>query len=140
MTNKNETPNERESIRILRECIELQIRKSQDYQNEASSVTQAMHYRRGIATIHDMIEQKILRARSLIEAFEAAGTSPNNEALEDTYKDIVNYSSFAAAWLRGLLPGQDMTRDMLNRPRPDVVPAVKAGPGIAAGVLSTPGR
>jgi hypothetical protein len=35
---------ERESIKVLEECIELQIRKGQDYQSAKSNVVQAMHY------------------------------------------------------------------------------------------------
>jgi hypothetical protein len=58
---------QRESVTVLEECIELQKRKSQDYQNPNSNIVQAMHYRRGVSTIHDMIAQKLLRAQSLLE-------------------------------------------------------------------------
>ena len=34
----------KESVEVLKECIELQNRKSQDYQSKESNVTQAMHY------------------------------------------------------------------------------------------------
>ena len=63
------------------------MEKSQDYQNDGSSVVQAMHYRRGIDTIHDVILGKLHRATSLLESHN----SPNFESLEDTYKDIINY-------------------------------------------------
>jgi len=43
---------------VLLECAGLQELKSKDYQNPNSSVKQAMHYRRGIDTIHDMIWTK----------------------------------------------------------------------------------
>ena len=109
----------RESVRVLEECIELQKRKSRDYQNPNSNIVQAMHYRRGVSTIHDMISQKLLRAQSLLEAFENGDRdSPNFESLEDTYKDLINYSSFAVSYLRGKMEGQDPTRDMLNRKNP----------------------
>jgi hypothetical protein len=62
-----EQPNEKESVRVLRECISLQLKKSSDYQNPDSNIVQAMHYRRGVDTIHDMIHQKILRAQSILE-------------------------------------------------------------------------
>jgi len=104
--------NEKESIMVLRECIELQFKKSQDYNNPNSNVVQAMHYRRGIDTIHDMISQKLLRAQSLLEANT---NTPNFESLEDTYKDLINYASFAISYLRGKMEGQDSTRDMFNR-------------------------
>ena len=54
----------KESLRVLQECAELQTKKSQDYQNDGSSVVQAMHYRRGIDTIHDVILGKLHRATS----------------------------------------------------------------------------
>ena len=107
---------ERESVNVLRECIDLQIRKSQDYQNPNSNIVQAMHYRRGVSTIHDMISQKLLRAQSLLEPMENGELrEPNFESLEDTYKDLINYASFAVSYIRGQMEGQDPTRDMLNR-------------------------
>lgn len=107
---------ERESVNVLRECIDLQIRKSQDYQNPNSNIVQAMHYRRGVSTIHDMINQKLLRAQSLLEPMENGEVrDPNFESLEDTYKDLINYASFAVSYIRGQMEGQDPTRDMLNR-------------------------
>ena len=103
----------KESLRVLQECAELQTKKSNDYQNSDSNVTQAMHYRRGVDSIHDIINGKMLRAQSLLEA----GThgEPNFESLEDTYKDMINYSSFAVSFMRGKMEGQDPTRDMFNR-------------------------
>ena len=107
---------ERESVKVLQECIDLQIRKSQDYQNPNSNIVQAMHYRRGVSTIHDMISQKLLRAQSLLEPMENGELrDPNFESLEDTYKDLINYASFAVSYIRGQMEGQDTTRDMLNR-------------------------
>lgn len=107
----NESDIERESVNVLRECIELQLKKSKDYQNPKSRVMQAMHYRRGVDTIHDMIHQKMLRAQSLLESEDL----PNFEPLEDTYKDIINYASFAISYLRGKMEGQDSARDAFNR-------------------------
>jgi hypothetical protein len=101
----------KESIKVLQECAELQTSKSQDYQNENSNIVQAMHYRRGVDTIHDMIWQKLIRAQSLLEA----KGNPNFESLEDTYKDLINYSSFAVAYIRGKMEGQDPNRDMFNQ-------------------------
>ena len=110
---------------VLEECISVQRNKSNDYQNGRSGVTQAMHYRRGIDSIHDIIQSKVLRAQSLIEA----GGDPNYESIEDSYKDLINYAAFAVAWLRGALPGQSTDRDMFNRPsvstaRPDRIVSV----------------
>lgn len=106
----------RESVRVLEECIELQKRKSKDYQNPNSNIVQSMHYRRGVSTIHDMIHQKLLRAQSLLETQENNSKyEPNYESLEDSYKDLINYASFAVSYLRGGMEGQDHNRDYLNR-------------------------
>jgi hypothetical protein len=109
---------ERESVKILNECIDLQLRKSQDYQNPNSNVTQAMHYRRGIDTIHDTLQGKLYRAQSLLESDRP--DSANYESLEDTYKDLINYASFAVAWLRGKIPGQSAELDIFNKKKINV--------------------
>lgn len=101
----------KESLVVLKECAEMQTKKSQDYQSDGSNVTQSMHYRRGVDTIHDVILGKVMRATSLLES----GNNPNYESLEDTYKDLINYSSFAVAYARGGIDGQDTNRDFLNR-------------------------
>ena len=101
----------KESLNVLRECAELQTKKSQDYQSDTSNVLQAMHYRRGIDTIHDILIGKITRATSLLES----GKEPNLESLEDTYIDLINYASFAVSYMRGKMEGQHPDRDMFNR-------------------------
>jgi hypothetical protein len=111
--------NDRESVNILQECVELQLRKSQDYQNPNSNIVQAMHYRRGIDTIHDIMHGKMIRAQSLLES----NANPNFESLEDTYKDLINYASFAVAYLRGKMEGQDPARDIFNKPIPQITQA-----------------
>ena len=104
--------NERESVKVLQECIDLQIRKSQDYQNPNSNVVQAMLFR-SVDSIHDTMHGKMLRAQSLLES----GSAANFESLEDTYKDLINYASFAVSYIRGKMEGQDPNRDYLNRPK-----------------------
>ena len=106
----------KESLRVLQECAELQTKKSQDYQSSESTVVQAMNYRRGIDTIHDIILGKMMRATSLLESTD----EPNFESIEDTYKDMINYCSFAVAYARGKMEGQDPTRDMFNKKVPNV--------------------
>ena len=105
--------NMKESVKVLNECIELQLKKSDDYQNKESNVTQAMHYRRGVDSIHDIIQGKIYRAQSILES----KGDPNFESLEDTYKDMINYASFAISYMRGQMEGQDPNRDMYNKLR-----------------------
>ena len=61
---------ERESINVLKECIELQDRKSRDYQNPTSSINQADYYPSGCLTIHEIMHAKMLRIRSVMEAMQ----------------------------------------------------------------------
>ena len=103
----------KESIKVLQECAELQAKKSEDYQNEDSNVIQAMHYRRGVDSLHDIIQGKGYRAQSILES----GSDPNHESLEDTYKDIINYCSFVVSYMRGKMEGQRSDRDMFNKPK-----------------------
>ena len=105
---------DRESVNVLQECIDLQLKKSQDYQNPNSNVVQAMHYRRGIDTIYDIMHGKMIRVQSLLES----GSTPNHESIEDSFKDLINYASFAVSYLRGNMEGQDPERDMFNKPKP----------------------
>jgi hypothetical protein len=93
----------KESVRVLNECVALQ--------NKKSDVTQAMHYRRGVDSIHDIIQGKCYRAQSILES----QGEPNFESLEDTYKDIINYCSFAVSYMRGKMDGQKLDRDMYNK-------------------------
>jgi hypothetical protein len=95
-----------ESVNVLIECQVIQEKKSEDYQSPKSNIKQAMHYRRGVDTIHDMIHQKLIRAQSLLES----GDNPNHESLEDTYIDMINYCSFAVSFLRGKMDGQDRSK------------------------------
>ena len=101
----------KESVKVLNECISLQLKKSEDYQSKDSNVKQAMHYRRGVDSIHDIIQGKCYRAQSLLESTG----NPNFESLEDTYKDIINYCSFAVSYMRGKMEGQSSDRDMFNK-------------------------
>ena len=104
----------KESVKVLEECMQLQLRKSEDYQSSGSNITQAMHYLRGVDTIHDIILGKVIRATSLLES----GNNPNFESLEDTYKDMINYCSFAVSYMRGKMEGQSSGHDMFNRKKP----------------------
>lgn len=107
----------KESIKILQECADLQLKKSNDYQNPNSTILQADYYPRGIASILDVIHAKTLRMRSVLEAMENDPSySPNFESIEDSAKDLINYASFLAAYVRHGIDGQQRDRDFLNRP------------------------
>lgn len=108
----------KESIKVLQECADLQLRKSNDYQNPNSTIRQADYYPRGIASIIDVIHAKTLRMRSVLEAMENdPNYAPNFESIEDSAKDLINYGSFLAAYVRGGIDGQHPDRDFLNRNR-----------------------
>jgi hypothetical protein len=110
------TVKETEPMRILDECRAIMIKKSNDYQNPHSRIRQADYYPSGVATILDIIHAKVLRMRSVIEAMENDPEYvPNFESFEDSCKDLINYASFAAAYSRGKIDGQDPSRDFLNR-------------------------
>jgi hypothetical protein len=109
-------PKDRASVEVLQECIDLQRLKGQDYQSSASRIKQADYYPSGIRTIREIIHAKLLRAESVEESI-AAGGKENFESLEDSYKDLINYASFAVAYLRGQIDGQSIyDNDFLNRP------------------------
>ena len=107
---------EKESIKVLQECAELQIKKGNDYQNPNSRIRQADYYPRGVSTILDIVHAKVLRMQSVIEAMENdPNYDPNFESLEDSAKDLINYSSFFVAYARQMIPGQDPRADAFNR-------------------------
>ena len=106
---------EKGSITVLNECAELQLKKSNDYQNSNSRIRQADYYPNGIATIHDIMHAKMLRIKSVMEAMESNDYDPNFESLEDSAKDLINYASFFVAYMRCEIDGQDGNADFLNR-------------------------
>lgn len=112
MTTEFKQETQTEAMRVLDECKAIMRKKSQDYQNEKSNVTQAMHYRRGIDSLFDIMQGKMYRIQSLIES----GDTPNHESIEDSLIDLINYASFSVAYIRGKIPGQNPDRDMFNKP------------------------
>lgn len=104
----------RPSAKILLEAAELQNRKSQDYQNPLSRVRQADHYPRGVYTILDTVNGKLLRMYSVLETMEAGGNI-NFESVEDSAIDAINYLSFVVAYMRGEIDGQEYGKDIFNR-------------------------
>ena len=105
MSGKSE---DRHSVDVLKECIELQIRKGRDYQNPKSRITQSMHYPRGCATILDIMQGKMIRMYSVMEAIEHdPNYEPNFESIEDSAMDLINYASFFVSYARGKMDGQE---------------------------------
>jgi len=114
--NNMEQTDTKESINVLTECADLQLKKANDYQNPNSRIRQADYYPRGVSTILDIVHAKVLRMQSVLEAMEYdPDYEPNFESLEDSAKDLINYGSFIAAYIRGGMDGQEEDRDFLNR-------------------------
>lgn len=114
----------RPSANILLEAAELQERKGRDYQNPLSRVRQADHYPRGVYTILDTVNGKLLRMYSVLETMEQGGNI-NFESVEDSAVDAINYLSFIVAWMRGDIDGQDPEKDIFNRrgqKNPELIP------------------
>ena len=104
------------SVEFLLECVDLQLKKSNDYQNPNSTVRQADYYPSGIKTIDEILHAKKLRLRSLIETAELGdGSEPNFESIEDTLMDIVNYCSFMASYINYKIDGQDDYKGLFNK-------------------------
>ena len=104
----------RYSANVLLEAAAIQEKKGQDYQNPLSRVRQVDHYPRGVHTILDTVNGKLLRMVSVLETMEAGG-KVNFESVEDSALDAINYLSFVVAYMRGEIDGQDGTKDIFNR-------------------------
>lgn len=105
-------------IDVLQAAIELQRKKSNDYQNPNSRIRQADYYPRGFATILDIVYAKVLRMYSVMEAMENDPSYvPNFESLHDSCVDAINYLSFGASYIDGDIDGQQPSRDFLNQPK-----------------------
>lgn len=109
---------ERYSVQVLRDCIDLQTKKGQDYQNAVSTVKQADYYRLGLNTIYDIMHAKMLRMKSLLETAEHDKSAKVNfESISDSAKDLINYASFFASYAEGKMDGQNPEHDIFNRPK-----------------------
>lgn len=106
----------RYSANVLLEAAAIQEKKGQDYQNPLSRVRQVDHYPRGVYTILDTVNGKLLRMYSVLETMEAGG-KVNFESVEDSALDAINYLSFIVAYLRGEIDGQQPNTDIFNRRR-----------------------
>lgn len=104
----------RYSANVLLEAAAIQEKKGQDYQNALSRVRQVDHYPRGVNTILDTVNGKMLRMYSVLETMEAGG-KVNFESVEDSALDAINYLSFIVAYMRGEIDGQTDGRDIFNR-------------------------
>lgn len=100
---------------FLEAAIAIQGKKSEVYQNALSQVEQADYYPRGILSILDIVNAKILRITSILSTQEKdKDYVPNFESLNDSVIDLINYCSFGIAWLDKGIPGQKFNTNILN--------------------------
>jgi len=114
----NEKQFTRYSANVLLEAAAIQDAKGHDYQNPLSRVRQVDHYPRGVNTILDTVNGKMLRMYSVLETMEAGG-KVNFESVEDSALDAINYLSFIVAYMRGEVDGQVEGKDIFNRKMPE---------------------
>jgi hypothetical protein len=53
--------------------------------------------------------------KSVMDAMQSDDYTPNFESLEDSAKDLINYSSFFVAYCRQGIKGQDKTKNAFNQ-------------------------
>lgn len=115
--------NDRPSVAILEQAIELQRKKGRDYNNALSSVEQADYYEHGVWTLLDVIKTKYLRIKSVLETIEQGG-EPEFESVQDSCLDLINYASFLACYMNGDVPGQKPDKTIFNKKEPyELIPS-----------------
>jgi hypothetical protein len=80
------------AAQVLLECAELIERKSADYNNGQD---RSVYYPYGDKSLFTMVWTKVMRIKSLIDSDRPT----NFESLEDSLKDLANYS---AIWVSEL--------------------------------------
>lgn len=103
---------------VIRDAMQIQMKKAHDYNSDVS-IHQADYYPHGIDHILYMVHMKILRFRSVFENMKL-DKKAKNESIQDSFKDAINYASFAISWLRGKLEGQNPENDVFNIPKSDL--------------------
>lgn len=91
--------NERRAIEVLNECAELMRKKGKAYNN----VPQSEYYPHGLLSIWTMMHQKMTRIKSLMEN----DTENSFEGIDDSARDLINYTSFLVEYLEGKMDGQE---------------------------------
>ncbi|QDP51745.1 MAG: hypothetical protein GOVbin1578_8 [Prokaryotic dsDNA virus sp.] len=98
---------------IYKLCLLMQERKGSDYQNTNSSVKQIDYYPNGVKDIVCMMHTKLTRIRSCLDA-----DFVNNESIEDSAYDLINYTTFLIMYLNYSFDGQTKDKDIFNNEIP----------------------
>jgi hypothetical protein len=95
---KNMSKNERRAIEVLEECADLMRAKGQAY----NRVPQAEYYPHGVLSIWTMMHQKMTRLKSLMDH----DGDNQYESMEDSARDLINYTAFLIEFMEGKMDGQ----------------------------------
>lgn len=88
----------RGAVRVLEECIELMELKGKAY----NRIPQAEYYPNGEHDIFVMMWQKIKRIQSLL----SEDGENDFESIDDSCRDLINYTSFMIEYINGEMDGQ----------------------------------
>jgi len=89
---------DRRAVEVLQECIKLMRDKGKDYNN----LPQARYYENnGLNDIYCMMHHKMLRIKSVMNS-----DKQNFESLQDSCRDLINYTSFFVEYLENKMDGQ----------------------------------
>ena len=89
---------DRFAISVLTECAELMRAKGKAY----NRIPQAEYYPNGEHDIFVMMWQKVKRIQSLL----SEDGDNNFESIDDSCRDLINYTAFMVEFLNGQMDGQ----------------------------------
>jgi len=89
---------DRRAIEVLEECAELMRAKGKAY----NRVPQAEYYPHGVLSIWTMMHQKMTRMKSLMDH----DGENQYESMEDSARDLINYTAFLIEYMEGKMDGQ----------------------------------
>ena len=89
---------DRRAIEVLEECAELMRAKGKAY----NRVPQAEYYPHGVLSIWTMMHQKMTRLKSLMDH----DGENQYESMEDSARDLINYTAFLIEFMEGKMDGQ----------------------------------
>lgn len=95
---KDITMTDRRAIEVLEECADLMRAKGKAY----NRVPQAEYYPHGVLSIWTMMHQKMTRMKSLMDH----DGDNQYESMEDSARDLINYTAFLIEFMEGKMDGQ----------------------------------
>lgn len=90
----------KEAVQVFLECMSLLDKKQQDY--GSSNIAPSKDVDFNLLGVSFRTNDKVQRAFNLITTKMREGGEPNNESLEDTFKDTVNYGVISTLVHRGV--------------------------------------